>query len=44
MTGCQVEVGYWLHEVVTEIQVIYDAKLKSGACWVIDCHKTEEEE
>ena len=32
-TGCQVDVGYWLYDVVTKIQPISDVKLTSDACW-----------
>ena len=32
-TGCQVDVGYWLYDVVTKIQLISDVRLTSGACW-----------
>ena len=32
-TGRQVDVGYWLYDVVTKIQPISDVKLTSDACW-----------
>ena len=32
-TGRQVDVGYWLYDVVTRIQPISDVKLTSDACW-----------
>ena len=32
-TGRQVDVGYWLYDVVTKIQPISDVKQTSGACW-----------
>ena len=32
-TGHQVDVGYWLYDVMTKIQLISDVKLTSGACW-----------
>ena len=32
-TGCQVDVGYWLYDVVTKIQPISDVKLTSDDCW-----------
>ena len=34
-TGRQVDVGYWLYDVVTKIQPISDVKLTSDACWAI---------
>ena len=45
-TGRQVDVGYWLYDVVTKIQPISDVKLTSDACydvavfqWITSCHK-----
>ena len=32
-TGRQVDVGYWLYDVVTKIQPISNVKLTSDACW-----------
>ena len=32
-TSYQVDVGYWLYNVVTKIQPISDVKLTSYACW-----------
>ena len=32
-TGRQVDVGYWLYDIVTKIQPISDIKLTSDACW-----------
>ena len=32
-TGRQVDVGYWLYDVMTKIQPISDVKLTSDACW-----------
>ena len=32
------DVGYWLYDVVTKIQLKSDVKLTSGACWVTALH------